>query len=94
MWSLILGFKTLIDMTWEMIEVVAVIVAGSTGISLFLRNTSKNPIVQFFLNFVNFLAGNIFRNKNKTDDQHEADRQTERVKKKYGCDKEFGGREK
>lgn len=91
MWSFILGIKTLIDMTWELIEVVAVIVAGSTGISLFLRNTSKNPVVQFFLNFINFLAGNIFRNKNKPDPTP-PEPEPEPKKKERGSDKEYGGR--
>ena len=91
MWSFILGIKTLIDMAWELIEVVAVVVAGSTGISLFLRNTSKNPIVQFCLNFINFLAGNIFRNKNKPDPTP-PEPDPDPKKKERGSDKEYGGR--
>ena len=91
MWSFLLGIKALIDMTWEFIEIIAVIVAGSTGISLFLRNTSQNPIVQFFLNFINFLAGNIFRNKNKSDKESPEPPPPPKKKERPNPEREFGG---
>lgn len=85
---------SLLELIWELFEIAAVVVASSTGLTALIPNSSKNKYIQFFLDLFNFLAGNVFRNANKSDDQFEVDRHAKRVQKKYGCDEEFGGRGK
>ena len=65
--NFILTFLELLELSWEVLEIGAMIVLGSTGISALLPNSSKNKFVQFLLDTLNVLAGNVHRNRNECD---------------------------
>lgn len=65
--NFILNTIALIEGVWELLEIGAMVVFGSTGLSAVLPNSSNNKFIQFLLDTLNILAGNVHRNRNECD---------------------------